>query len=150
MTRELAWPREDLSRVPYPVFMDPTYFEREQECIFRGPLWCYLALEVEIPNPGDYRTTYVGDTQVVVVRAEDNSIHAFLNRCAHRGTQLVRELAGNTKDFTCVYHHCVTTKRAISSGFLSCVALKARAECRRSSNYRTTAFAGYKSEVTVA
>ena len=91
--------------MPYPVFMDPTYFEREQECIFRGPLWCYLVLEVEIPNPGDYRTTYVGDTQVVVVRAEDNSIHAFLNRCAHRGTQLVRELAGNTKDFTCVYHH---------------------------------------------
>ena len=105
MTGELAWPRKDLSRVPYPVFMDPTYFEREQECIFRGPLWCYLVLEVEIPNPGDFRTTYVGDTQVVVVRAEDNSIHAFINRCAHRGTQLVRELAGNTKNFTCVYHH---------------------------------------------
>ncbi len=28
----------------------------------------------------------------------------FVNRCAHRGTLVVRELRGNHKDHTCVYH----------------------------------------------
>ena len=50
-----------------------------------------------------------GDTPVrgryVVCRAEDRSIHAFINRCAHRGSLVVRELRGNAKDFMCVYHH---------------------------------------------
>ncbi len=105
MNQELAWPRADFSRVPYPVFFDPAYYAREQEHLFRGPVWNYLALEIEIPNPGDFRATYVGDTPVVVVRAEDGSVHGFVNRCAHRGTLLVRTQGGNTKDFTCVYHH---------------------------------------------
>jgi anthranilate 1,2-dioxygenase large subunit len=105
MTRELTWPRADFSRVPYPVFFDPGYYEREQAAIFRGPVWNYLVLEIEIPRSGDFRTTYVGDTPVVVVRAEDDSLHAFVNRCAHRGTLLVRTPGGNAKDFTCVYHH---------------------------------------------
>ncbi|MSP52221.1 MAG: hypothetical protein EXQ91_07505 [Alphaproteobacteria bacterium] len=102
---DLRWPRADYSRVPYSVFLDPALHAVEQERIFRGPIWLYLGLEAEIPNPGDYITTFAGDTSVVVARADDRSIHAFVNRCAHRGTLLVRNQHGNTKDFTCVYHH---------------------------------------------
>ena len=57
----------------------------EQERIFRGPVWNYLCLEAEMPEPGDYRTTFVGEMPVVVVRDEDGEIYAFENRCAHRG-----------------------------------------------------------------
>ncbi len=39
--RSLSWPREDCSRVPYPVFSDTEIFELEQQRIFRGPVWCY-------------------------------------------------------------------------------------------------------------
>ena len=42
--------------------------------IFRGPVWNYLALEVEIPNPGDFRVVAVGDTPVIVNRARDGRI----------------------------------------------------------------------------
>jgi anthranilate 1,2-dioxygenase large subunit len=102
---ELRWPRADHSRVPYQVFLDPELHAVEQARIFRGPVWLYLGLQAEIPKPGDYITTVAGDTPVVVVRADDMSIHAFVNRCAHRGTLLVRNNHGNAKDFTCVYHH---------------------------------------------
>ncbi|MBM3511138.1 MAG: Rieske 2Fe-2S domain-containing protein [Alphaproteobacteria bacterium] len=101
----LRWPNADYSRVPYSVFLDPDLHAIEQERIFRGPVWLYLGLDAEVPNPGDYITTVAGDTPVVVVRALDGSVHAFVNRCAHRGTLLVRNQFGNAKDFTCVYHH---------------------------------------------
>ena len=102
---DLTWPAQDFSRVPYGVFTDPDVFEMEQERIWKGDVWNYLALDAEIPNPGDFLNTYCGDTPVVVNRAEDGSIHAWVNRCAHRGTMVVREPRGNRTSHTCVYHH---------------------------------------------
>ena len=103
--RGFEWPKADYSRVPYAVFTDPDLYDEEQKRIFRGPVWCYLALEAEVPKPGDHKTTFVGDTPVVVNRGPDGEIRAFINRCAHRGTQLVREPFGNNENYTCVYHH---------------------------------------------
>ena len=102
---ELRWPRSDYSRVPYSVFLDPELHALEQERIFRGPVWLNVGLEAEIPNPGDYLTSFAGDTPMVVVSAADGSLQAFVNRCAHRGTLLVRHRFGTTDDFTCIYHH---------------------------------------------
>ena len=59
---ELRWPRSDYSRVPYSVFLDPELHALEQERIFRGPVWLNVGLEAEIPNPGDYLTSFAGDT----------------------------------------------------------------------------------------
>ena len=64
------WPTLDYSRVPYRLYHDPEAYQREQEGIFRGPTWNFLGLEAEIPDPGDFRTTYVGDTPVIVNRDE--------------------------------------------------------------------------------
>ena len=95
----LTWPTEDFSRVPYGIFTSQDVFEREQELIFRGRVWCYLALEAEVAEPGDYKTSFVGDTPVVVCRSTDGRLNAFVNRCAHRGTLLVRDLAGLLHQF---------------------------------------------------
>ncbi len=89
------WPPEGVTRVPYQVFTDPAIYAREQEKIFRGPVWNYVGLEVELPNPGDYKATFVGDTPVVVSRDKDSSLHAFVNRCVHRGALVCREMRGN-------------------------------------------------------
>ncbi len=91
-------------RVPYGVFTDPEVYAVEQERVFRGPAWSFVALEAEIPNAGDYKLTFVGDTPVVVNRAPDGRVHAFVNRCAHRGAALCRELRGNVTSHVCVYH----------------------------------------------
>src|SRR5262245_32403961 len=58
----------------------------------------------EIPNPGDFKTTYIGDTSVIVVRDEEDSINAIVNKCGHRGARVCRTACGNTTDFTCLYH----------------------------------------------
>jgi len=46
------------------VFSSQEVYEREQERIFRGPVWSFLGLEAEIPNLGDFKSTFVGDTPV--------------------------------------------------------------------------------------
>ena len=67
-------------------------------------MWNFLALDVEIPQRGDYRTNFMGEMPVVVVRGEHGKIHAFENRCAHRGALIAIEDSGNVKDFVCAYH----------------------------------------------
>ena len=99
-----TWPEGGLTRVPYRVFSDPEIFALEQERIFRGPTWNFLSLEVEIPNPGDFKTTHVGEMPVIVVRDRNGAINAMVNRCAHKGSLVCLERRGNRKALTCVYH----------------------------------------------
>jgi anthranilate 1,2-dioxygenase large subunit len=100
----LHWPPEGFTRVPYQVFVDPAIYAREQERIFRGPTWSYVALEAELPNPGDFKATFIGDTPVVICRDREGELHAFVNRCAHRGALVCREMRGNRNTHVCVYH----------------------------------------------
>ena len=101
---EPRWPAADFTQVPFSVHVDPGLFELEQQRIFHGPTWNYLGLEAEIPNAGDFVSTYVGTTPVVLNRGKDGKLHAFVNRCAHRGAAVVREKRGNAATHTCIYH----------------------------------------------
>jgi salicylate 5-hydroxylase large subunit len=98
------WPSEGSSRVPYWVYSDPEVYQREQERIFRGPSWSYVGLAAEVPEPGDFRRTHVGETPVVVVRDRRGRVNVVVNRCAHRGVQFCREPSGNATKFECPYH----------------------------------------------
>jgi anthranilate 1,2-dioxygenase large subunit/terephthalate 1,2-dioxygenase oxygenase component alpha subunit len=98
------WPDAGLTRVPYALYTDRAIYERERARLFMGSTWNHLALDCEIPNPGDYKTTFVGDVPVVVVRDADGTINAFENRCAHRGALVCLERFGNARALTCVYH----------------------------------------------
>lgn len=98
------WPTDDSRKVPYAVFTDPGIFEREQQRIYQGPTWNFLALEDEIREPGDFKATWIGTTPVVVTRTRDGKVAAWVNRCAHRGAMVCRELRGNSRSHRCVYH----------------------------------------------
>ena len=103
-TRQDFFPAHDGSRVPYEVFSSQEIYDREQERIFRGETWSFLGLEAEIPKPGDFKSTFIGDTPVVMTRTEDGSLAAWVNRCSHRGAKVCRELRGNATSHSCVYH----------------------------------------------
>ena len=105
--KDLIWPSANFSAVPFEVFNDPDLHRIEQKKVFQGPVWNFLCLDVEIPNPGDFKVVYVGDTAVVVNRGEDGEIYSFVNRCAHRGAMVVRDQFGSNTEHTCVYHRWV-------------------------------------------
>jgi anthranilate 1,2-dioxygenase large subunit len=104
MITAAIWPTLDYSRVPYRLYHDADIYFREQEQIFRGPVWSFLGLDCEIPNPGDFRASYVGDTPVVFNRDKEGAVKAFVNRCAHRGALVRREISGNAEQHICIYH----------------------------------------------
>jgi phenylpropionate dioxygenase-like ring-hydroxylating dioxygenase large terminal subunit len=99
-----VWPAGVHSQVPYWIFQRQDVLQREQQKVFEGPVWNYLALEAEIPNAGDFKSTFVGSMPVVVTRDFDGEIYAFENRCAHRGALICLEDYGNASEHTCVYH----------------------------------------------
>ncbi len=101
---ECVWPEDALHYIPDWAYTSQAVYDKEMDQIFRGDTWNFVALEAEIPNAGDYKRSYVGSIPVVVSRAEDQSIHVFENRCAHRGVEFCREGQGNTKEFVCPYH----------------------------------------------
>src|SRR5882762_11925661 len=100
-----AWPAEGLARVPYWIYQDETIYAREQERIYRGDTWNFLGLEAELPEKGDFKTTFVGEMPVVVTRAEKGALNCFENRCAHRGALLCLADRGNVREIAGVDHN---------------------------------------------
>ncbi len=99
-----GWPAADGSAVPYPLFTDERIYRLEQERIYRGPTWSFLAMEAEIPKPCDFKATFIGDTPVVVTRDEHGALHGWVNKCAHRGAMVCRAPRGNAASHACIYH----------------------------------------------
>jgi phenylpropionate dioxygenase-like ring-hydroxylating dioxygenase large terminal subunit len=85
------------------IFIDPQIYERELEQVF-ARCWLYLCHDSQIPLPGDFFTTYMGEDPVLVVRDSAGNVGAFLNVCRHRGNRLCRADGGNAASFTCAYH----------------------------------------------
>ena len=66
--RPIAWPSNGISEVPFRLYTDPEQYRIEQERIFKGPTWNYLCLAGEIPEPGDWVATTIGEVAVIVAR----------------------------------------------------------------------------------
>jgi anthranilate 1,2-dioxygenase large subunit len=98
------FPSNALSEVPFRVYTDPEQYRLEQERIFKGPTWSYMCLAAEIPEPGDWVATTIGEVAVVVARGPDGAVNAFVNRCAHRGNLLCLTEKGHGREITCIYH----------------------------------------------
>ena len=104
-----AFAREQLAMLVQPdrvhrsVYADPAIFDLEMERVF-GRAWLVLGHDSQLPAVGDFFTTRMGREPIIVVRQDDGSIAALVNRCAHRGSTVCAEGRGNTERFVCPYH----------------------------------------------
>lgn len=85
------------------VFVNKEIYQQEQEQIF-ARAWLFIGHESQIPNPGDYFVSCMGEESVILVRDQQQKIHVFLNTCRHRGMKVCRYDKGNTVQFTCPFH----------------------------------------------
>jgi salicylate 5-hydroxylase large subunit len=98
------WEGEGTHRIPFVAYTDESLYRRELERFFYRAHWCYVGLEAEIPNPGDFKRTAIGERSVLMTRDSSGAIHVVENVCAHRGMRFCRERHGNRQIFTCPYH----------------------------------------------
>lgn len=99
-----VWPPGELTRVPFWLYTDAEVYAREQQRIFGGPNWCYVGLAAEVPGPGDFMRSHLGDYPVVLVRDEHGALNVVANRCAHRGVQFCQRQHGTARELMCPYH----------------------------------------------
>jgi salicylate 5-hydroxylase large subunit len=100
----VEWPGTGSSRVPFAVYNNEELYRKELERFFYSGHWCYVGLEAEIPKPGDFRRTSIGERSVLMIRDPDGSINVVENVCAHRGMRFCRVRDGNVASLTCPYH----------------------------------------------
>src|SRR3989344_4115971 len=102
--QQIRWETDGTSRIPFHAYTDEALYRRELDRLFYNGHWCYVGLEAEIPNAGDFKRTVIGERSVLLVRDKDASIHVVENVCAHRGMAFCRERHGNRESLTCPYH----------------------------------------------
>ena len=84
-------------------YQSEAIFQRERDQMF-ARLPAVAAHVSELPNPGDFVKREIAGRSILVTRDAEGEVHAFLNICRHRGTQLVDDESGCKHRFTCPYH----------------------------------------------
>lgn len=97
--------------VDYNDSIDPQFYEDERNAIFKRT-WLNVGRVERLPRKGSYFTKELSaaGTSLIIVRGNDDQVHAYHNVCRHRGNKLVwddfpnEETSGFCKQFTCKYH----------------------------------------------
>ena len=93
----------DILKVPTSDYTSNERWSTEMENIFQT-LPLMLALSIEMPNPGDYKSIEVTGIPILITRDKNNNVNAFRNVCSHRGAIIAQEGIGNRSRFSCPYH----------------------------------------------
>ncbi len=110
---------EPMSAVPHPMsahplvqercvhrdlYTDAALFAQEQQRFF-ARAWLFAGHGSQIPAAGDYITLDLSGQPLILVRDPQGDIHAFFNRCAHKGAKLYTLPHGQVgKMMRCPYH----------------------------------------------
>ncbi|MEV6131699.1 aromatic ring-hydroxylating dioxygenase subunit alpha [Streptomyces violaceusniger] len=86
-----------------PFYTDREFFDLDIAAVFTRH-WLFVAVDAEIPEPGDYTTVEIGPYSVIVVRGDDENPRAFHNVCRHRGARLLDGERGSVGNLVCGYH----------------------------------------------
>src|SRR5262249_32409827 len=95
------------------IFVNDEIYREELERVF-ARAWLLVGHESQIPNPGDFFVSSMGEESVILCRDRPTGqargleahgqVHVFLNSCRHRGMKVCRYDEGNAAVLTCPYH----------------------------------------------
>lgn len=85
-------------------YTSPELFKLELERIFKFS-WHYVGHVDQVATPGQHFATVANNTRIIVVRAMDHTLKAYINVCKHRGSEIIRHgESGQSKLLTCHLH----------------------------------------------
>ena len=93
----------DRGMISREIFVSPEFHREELDKLFTRA-WLFIGHESQIPTPGDFFVSRMGEESVILCRDARGAVHVFLNSCRHRGMKVCRYEQGNTSLFVCPYH----------------------------------------------
>lgn len=104
----VARPRDALPEgartLPAAYYVDPEYFRREMDRLFRR-MWLCAARRDELEPPGRFVVRELPGESIIVTSDGPGRLRAFHNVCRHRGTRLCTEPEGRFGgSIQCPYH----------------------------------------------
>jgi len=97
--------KESHATLPADYYVDSAHYERELRAIWYKN-WIYVCRTEALDGPRSFRTMEIGSQNILLVRDDENVLHAFHNTCRHRGSILCTEKHGQfpTGSIICPYH----------------------------------------------
>lgn len=89
--------------LPQPYFNDPEIYRLDVDRIWRTG-WLFAGHGCEIPAAGDYFLVELDTESIIVIRGENDAVHALHNVCRHRGSVVCTEPCGHVAKLVCPYH----------------------------------------------
>ena len=89
---------------PAEIFLSQERYDLEQEKVFNG-LPVPIALSVLIPKPNQVVAVDSYGKNILLARAKDGIVRAFLNACMHKGSKLIEDAEPQSRSrLVCPYH----------------------------------------------
>jgi phenylpropionate dioxygenase-like ring-hydroxylating dioxygenase large terminal subunit len=101
--RTVSSPVADGYHLPVEAYTSTEWFERERRELF-DRTWQFAGMSGDFQRVGDYTTSDVGASPLIIIRQPDGSLKAFHNLCRHRGVRLLEGKGNVGRELKCFYH----------------------------------------------
>ena len=82
---------------------DPGIYRLDLERVWRRG-WLFAGHTCQVKRPGDYFVFDLDTDSIIVIRGDDERLHALHNTCRHRGMKVCQADAGHVTRIVCPYH----------------------------------------------
>src|SRR5215475_3299796 len=82
---------------------DPGIYQLDLQRVWRRS-WLFAGHTCQVKRPGDYFVFEVDTDSIIVIRGDDERIHALHNTCRHRGMKVCPAESGHVTRIVCPYH----------------------------------------------
>ena len=96
-------PTSEAETLPPEIYISEEFYAFEKDAVFYRE-WLCVGREEWVTQSGDYFTCTHANEPIIIARGRDGALKAMSAVCQHRA-MLVAEGKGNTRGFTCPYHH---------------------------------------------
>jgi phenylpropionate dioxygenase-like ring-hydroxylating dioxygenase large terminal subunit len=96
-------PFADGYHLPVEAYTSDAWFERERRELF-DHTWQFAGMSDDLKAEGDFLTSDVGSSGLIVIRGSDGTLKAFHNLCRHRGARLLEGTGNIGRELRCFYH----------------------------------------------
>jgi len=93
----------DTGTVSREIFWSKELYDQEMEQVFNRS-WLFVGHVSQIPNPGDFVLSRMGEEGVIVSLDRQGKVCVSLNSCRHRGNRVCRYDEGNSFAHVCSFH----------------------------------------------